>query len=58
MNMITAMAEIFTDPLAGGFVGGWIFIGLGVLLGSGTLFVLGGIALVLSLLAGMVLALR
>lgn len=57
MRTTTAIAETFKDPLAGGFLGGWIAIGIGLLLGVPLLFLLGVVSLVGSLVIAMGLAL-
>lgn len=56
MRTTTAIISVFSDPLAGGYLGGWIAIGVGLFLGVPLLFTLGALSIIVSLAVAMVLA--
>jgi len=56
MNIITALIEVAKDPLAGGYLYGFIAMIAGFLLQSGLLVAVGALAMLTALLVAMVIA--
>lgn len=56
MNIVTALIECAKDPLAGGYLYGFIALAAGLVLGAPLLALVGFAAMMTALAAGMVIA--
>lgn len=56
MNIVTALIEVAKDPLAGGYLYGFIAMIVGLLAQSGLLVAVGALAMLTALLVAMVIA--